>query len=85
MYHTWYTKTHELAKCYGLDITDLSKQVIKATIEKHYIESWKEKLRKYGHNFPILRTYWLFKMAFECESYLSLVKVTVASIEHCTV
>ena len=78
-YHTWYTKTHELAKYYGLDITnigdttDLSKQDIKDTIENHYIESWKEKLLD-TENFPILRTYRLFKIGFECESYLSLVK-----------
>ena len=78
-YHTWYTKTHELAKYYGLDITnigdttDLSKQDIKDTIENHYIESWKEKLLD-TENFPILRTYRLFKIGYECESYLSLVK-----------
>ena len=60
-YYTWYTKTHELAKFYALDITDigdttdLSKQDIKATIENHYIESWKEKLRDV-ENFHILRT-----------------------------
>ena len=78
-YHTWYTKTHELAKFYGLDITniddttDLSKQDIKDTIENHYIERWKEKLLD-TEKFPILRTYQLFKIDFECESYLSLVK-----------
>ena len=78
-YHAWYTKTHELAKFNGLDITDigdttdLSKQDIKDTIENHYIESWKEKLRD-TEKCPILRTYRLFKIGFECESYLSLVK-----------
>ena len=80
-YHTWYTKTHELAKYYGLDITnigdiaDLSKQDIKDTTENHYIESWKEKLLD-TEKFPLLRTYRLFKIGFECESYLSLVKIS---------
>ena len=78
-YHTWYTKTYELAKFYGLDITDigdttdLSKQDIKGTIENHYIERKKEKLRD-AEKFPILRNYRLFKIGFECESYLSVVK-----------
>ena len=64
---------------YGLDITgasdtsDFSQPSIKAIIENHYIESWREKLQD-TEKFPILRTYRLFKTGFECESYLCLIK-----------
>ena len=68
-----------MAKFDGLDITDigdttdLAKQDMKATIENHYIERWKGKLRD-TENYHILRTYRLFKIGFGRESYLSLVK-----------
>ena len=76
-YHTWYTNTHKVAKLYGLDSGDttyLPKPDIKDTFENHYIESWKEKLWDI-ENFPILRSYRLFKIGFEFESYLSLVTI----------
>ena len=50
----------------------LSKQAIKNYIG-HYKTSWENKMQD-TENFPILRTYKLFKHNFTCENYLYLLK-----------
>ena len=76
-YRTWYTKANDLAQFYGMDITNAgdasaSNQVIRNNIES-FIADWKNKMQ-YTVQFPILRTYKLFKQNFKCESYLHLMK-----------
>ena len=75
-YRTWYTEAKELAQSYDTDIANvgdmvLSKQTIKNNIEGHYKTSWENKMQD-TENFPILRTYKLFKQNFTCENYLYL-------------
>ena len=77
-YRTWYTKARELAQSYNTDIANVgdmvsSKQAIKNNIEGHYKTSWENKMQD-TENFPILRTYKLFKQNFTCENYLYLLK-----------
>ena len=77
-YRTWYTKAKELAQSYDTDIANVgdmvsSKQAIKNNIEGHYKTSWENKMQD-TENFPILRTYKLFKQIFTCENYLYLLK-----------
>ena len=64
-YRTWYTKAKELAQSYDTDIANVgdmvsSKQAIKNNTEGHYKTIWENKMQD-TENFPILRTYKLFK------------------------
>ena len=77
-YRTGYTKANDLAQFYGMDINNAgdasaTNQVIRNKIEGHFIADWKNKMQD-TVQFPILRTYKLFKQNFKCESYLHLIK-----------
>ena len=77
-YRTWYTKANDFAQFYGMDINNAgdasaTNQVIRNKIEGHFIADWKYKMQNTAQ-FPILRTYKLFKQNFKCESYLHLIK-----------
>ena len=54
-----------------------SNQVIRNKIECHFIADWKDKMHDTAQ-FPILRSYKLFKQYFKCESYLHLLKKLVS-------
>ena len=54
-------------------------QVIRNKIEGYFIADWKDKMQD-TTQFPILRTYKLFKQNFKCESYVHLIK-KIVSIE----
>ena len=63
----------------GMDITNAgdassSNQIIRNNIEGHFIADWKDKMQDTAQ-FPILRTYKLFKQTFKCESYIHLIKI----------
>ena len=64
-YRTWYTKANDLAQFYGMDINNAgdasaTNQDIRNEIEGHFIADWKYKMQDTAQ-FPILRTYKLFK------------------------
>ena len=50
-----------------------SNQVIRNNIGGHFVEDWKDEMHDI-EQFPILRTYKLFKLNFKCKSYLHLIK-----------
>ena len=77
-YRTWYTKAKELAQSYDTEKANVgdmvsSKQAIKNNTDGHYKTSWENKMQ-YTKNFPILRTYKLFKHNITCENYIYLLK-----------
>ena len=78
-YCTWYTKANELGKLYGLDLTgtndtdDFSQQSIKA-IMKIIVLKLGERNDRILKNFLSYEPTDYSKQAFECESYLRLIK-----------